>query len=239
MKGRISAIQSLAAVDGPGLRTVVFGIGCPLRCVYCHNPETWTEGGEEYEAEELARKILRFKPYIRRGGVTFSGGEPLAQAAFFSEVADMLKKEGLHIALDTSGNVTGEAADELTAKVDMALLDVKFTTEEAYRKYTGGSLATTLDYLAKLEALGKRVWIRQVIVQGLTDGADNAEALAGLLAPHAEVIDRVELLPFRKLCLEKYRRLGLPFALENTPETDEQTVARAAEIIRAHGFNVV
>ncbi len=231
MKGRISAIQSLGTVDGPGLRTVIFAAHCPLRCAYCHNPETWAENGEEYEAEDIAKKVLRFKPYIRNGGVTFSGGEPLVQAKFFSSLADILKSEGLHIALDTSGNVAGEDVDELTEKIDMALLDIKFTTEEEYRTYTGGSLRKTLDYLGKLHALGKRVWIRQVIAQGLTDSEENITRLARLIAPFESVIDRVELLPFRKLCLEKYEQLGIPFPLAAVPETDEATIARLSALL--------
>lgn len=239
MTGRISAIQSLGTVDGPGLRTVIFGVGCPLRCAYCHNPETWTEDGKEYETEALAKKVLRFKPYIKDGGVTFSGGEPLVQAKFFSELADILKREGLHIALDTSGHVTGKDADELTEKIDLALLDIKFTTEEAYRKNAGGSLAKALTYLEKLHTLGKRVWIRQVIVKGLTNGEDNIKALAELIKPHAEIIDRVELLPFRKLCLEKYERLGIKFPLSGIDETNESTITRLSNILRAVGLPVV
>lgn len=197
------------------------------------------EDGEEYEAGELANKVLRFKPYIKNGGVTFSGGEPLVQAKFFSELADIFKSEGLHIALDTSGNVTGKDADELTEKIDLALLDIKFTTEEAYRKNAGGSLEKTLTYLEKLHMLGKRAWIRQVIVKGLTDGEDNVKALATLIGPHAEIIDRVELLPFRKLCLEKYERLKIPFPLAGTEETDPSTVARLSNVLRASGLKVV
>ena len=149
MTGRISSVQSLGTVDGPGVRAVVFGCGCPLRCAYCHNPETWSEAGEEWTADALAAKILRFKPYIKHGGVTFSGGEPLVQAEFFFELARLLKKEGLHIALDTSGQVRGRAADELLDLCDLAIVDVKFTTEEDYAKYTGGSLAAALDFIGR------------------------------------------------------------------------------------------
>lgn len=239
MTGRISAIQSLGTVDGPGLRTVIFGVGCPLRCAYCHNPETWMEDGEEYEAETLAKKVLRFKPYIKDGGVTFSGGEPLVQAKFFSELADILKREGIHIALDTSGHVTGKDVDELTEKIDMALLDIKFTTEKDYRKYAGGSLEKAVTYLEKLHTLGKRVWIRQVIVKGITDTEENIKRLAEIIKPHAEIIDRVELLPFRKLCLEKYERLGIKFPLGDTAETDGSAITRLSNVLRAVGLPAV
>lgn len=229
MKGYISSFQSLGTVDGPGVRAVVFAAGCPLRCGYCHNPETRAEKGEATEAAALARRILRLKPYIKDGGVTFSGGEPLLQAEFFAELAALLKKEGLHIALDTSGAVDGEAADKLLAAVDLAIVDVKFATEEEYRKYTGGSLARTLAFLDKALALGKKVWIRQVVIRGLNDGDADLARLKSLLAPYAGIIERVEFLPFRKLCLEKYERLGLPFpfaAYDETPSAVTDALTR-------------
>ena len=232
-KGRISGIQSLGAVDGPGLRTVVFGVGCPLRCAYCHNPETWTEKGEEVTAGELAQKILRYKPYIAQGGVTFSGGEPLLQAKFFTALARLLKDEGLHVAVDTSGNVAGEDVDELIENIDLALLDVKFTNEEDYRKYTGGSLAQALDFARKIKKAGKRLWIRQVIVEGINDGEENIRLLKEIISPFADVIDKVELLPFRKLCSEKYDRLGLNFPFAVHPETSTETINHLVEILKS------
>ena len=167
MTGRISAFQSLGTVDGPGVRAVVFASGCPLRCGYCHNPETWSERGTEVSEDELLAKILRLKPYIRHGGVTFSGGEPLLQAEFFASLARSLKAEGLHVALDTSGNGGDAHVGELLDAVDLVLLDVKFSDEKDYRAYTGGSFARTMDFLADVRSRGKRVWIRRVIVAGL------------------------------------------------------------------------
>lgn len=219
MQGFISSFQSLGTVDGPGVRAVVFASGCPLRCGYCHNPETWSERGEETDERTLAARILRLKPYIKTGGVTFSGGEPLLQSEFFAALARILKAEGLHIALDTSGSVSGAAADELTALADLVILDVKFATEEAYSKYTGGSLASTLLYLDKLLALRKRVWIRQVVIGGLNDGEADVQRLKILLAPYKDIIDRVEFLPFRKLCAEKYENLGIEFPFAKYDET--------------------
>ena len=229
MKGYISSFQSLGTVDGPGVRAVVFAAGCPLRCAYCHNPETWAEQGEVTDAESLARRILRFKPYIKDGGVTFSGGEPLLQAKFFAGLARLLKAEGLHVALDTSGNANGEDTDELLEFIDLAIVDVKFATEENYKKYTGGSLAATLAFLDKLLALGKKVWIRQVTVRGINDSDDDVKRLKSLLAPYASVIERVEFLPFRKLCLEKYERLGLPFPLAAYGETPREVTDALTE----------
>lgn len=232
MKGYISSFQSLGTVDGPGVRAVVFASGCPLRCAYCHNPETWSEKGELTDSAELARRILRLKPYITGGGVTFSGGEPLMQAEFFADLARLLKAEGLHIALDTSGNADGDSADALLPLIDLALTDVKFTTEEDYKKYTGGSLKTTLAFLDKLLALDKKVWIRQVIVRGINDSGDSISRLKGLLAPYKTIIERVEFLPFRKLCLEKYERLGLTFPFADYAETPSEAIDEVAEKFR-------
>ncbi len=226
MTGRISAFQSLGTVDGPGVRAVVFASGCPLRCGYCHNPETWSERGTEVSEDELLAKILRLKPYIRHGGVTFSGGEPLLQAEFFASLARSLKAEGLHVALDTSGNGGDAHVGELLDAVDLVLLDVKFSNEKDYRAYTGGSFARTMDFLADVRSRGKRVWIRRVIVAGLNDGEEDVRALKDLLAPFSDVIDRVEFLPFRKLCLEKYERLGLPFPFGSYDETPSSVTDR-------------
>lgn len=226
MKGVISSVQSLGTVDGPGVRTVVFAAGCPLRCVYCHNPETWQMKGEEVESAELVKKILRFKPFIKDGGVTFSGGEPLLQGAFFAETAAAFKAEGLHVALDTSGNHADEHTARLLDQTDLIILDVKFVTEEDYKRYTGGSLEKTMSFLRLAASKKKRVWIRQVAVKGLTDGDENVRALKALLAPFSEFIDKTEFLPFRKICLEKYDRMNIDFPLKNLEETDSITIDR-------------
>ncbi len=218
MKGFIHSIQSMGTVDGPGVRTVVFGGGCPLRCAYCHNPDAWdTSAMEEVETEALSEKIMRYYPYIKNGGVTFSGGEPLCQAEFFYELGALLKKKGLHIALDTSGHSGNPKGDELIELCDLVILDIKFTNEEDYVKQTGGSLKTVLEFLEKLEKMAKPVWIRQVVVPNLNDSEDNILKL-GEIAKKYKNIEKVELLPFKKLCLEKYKAQGLDFPLEKTPE---------------------
>ncbi len=230
-KGRISGFQSLGTLDGPGVRSVVFGVGCPLRCAYCHNPETWSEKGEETTAGELADRILRFRPYTVRGGATFGGGEPLVQAKFFTALARLLKAEGMHIALDTSANVEGADVDELVSLIDLAIVDVKFASEEDYKKYTGGSLGLVKKFLDKLAALGKRVWIRQVTVPGLNDTESDVLRLREVIEPYKDIIDRVELLPFRKLCLEKYEQLGIPFPFASVPEADGKDVERLNALV--------
>lgn len=225
MEGYVHSIQSMGTVDGPGVRTVVFMSGCPLRCIYCHNPDTWDPmAGEKMSAGELAGRILRFKPYIKNGGVTFSGGEPCLQAAFLREVAEILKGEGLHVALDTSGCVYDSSVDSLLELTDLVLLDVKMTTFEDYVRYTGGgTLDSALDFLRVLETMKKDTWIRHVVVPGINDNKEDIIRLSGLLKDFS-CITKLELLPFKKLCLEKYKSMGIPFLLEDTPQMDAESL---------------
>ncbi len=224
MTGYIHSLQSLGTVDGPGVRAVVFAAGCPLRCIYCHNPDTWErKGGTPTEHAELATRIKRLYSYIKDGGVTFSGGEPCMQSKFFSALADELHCEGLHVALDTSGAIVTEAALELIDKCDLILLDVKFTHDRDALRYTGADLSGPMAVLGHCESVGKPVWIRHVVVPGINDTEEDAKALGRLIAPYG-CIERIEFLPFRKLCLEKYERLGIPFALKDTPEADADRV---------------
>lgn len=232
MKGFVHSIQSLGTVDGPGVRTVIFSAGCPLRCVYCHNPDTWTTAESKlWDEDELVRKVLRFKPYIAaRGGVTISGGEPLLQSEFFTSVAKKFKENGLHVALDTSGVILDDKARELLKYIDLVLLDVKFTTESEYRNLTNGSLNNVLSFLAYLDCNGIKTWIRHVVVPGLNDTEEDAERLRELISPFRAVIEKVEFLPFRKLCLEKYENAKIDFPLKDTPEMSAEKAAELAKI---------
>ena len=224
MTGRVHSIQSLGTVDGPGVRAVIFTAGCPLRCIYCHNPDTWDMGsGEVWEADALAERVLRLYPYIKGGGVTLSGGEPCVQARFLCEVSRILKDRGLHIALDTSGAVYNDDVRALLELVDLVLLDVKFTDENAYKRNTGASLSQVLGFLDRLEGLGKEVWIRHVAVPGVNDGEESIKALARLIKPY-RCVKKTELLPFKKLCLEKYEGLGIPFPLRDTPQMSAERI---------------
>ena len=217
MKGYVHSLQSLGTVDGPGVRSVVFLSGCPLRCIYCHNPDTWArEENQLTDVASLAARLVRFYSFIKKGGVTFSGGEPLLQAEFVTEVTKLLQKEGLHVAVDTCGSPLTPAAERLMEAADLFLLDIKMTTEEDYKRYTGGSLAQTLMFLDRLEELQKDVWIRHVVVPGINDSEEDILRLADLIKGYS-CIKKVELLPFKNLCLEKYKALNIPFPLEGTP----------------------
>lgn len=222
--GYIHSLQSLGTVDGPGVRAVVFASGCPLRCVYCHNPDTWKmTDGTPTEVGQISERIFRLYPYIKDGGVTFSGGEPLLQAEFFSELSAVLKERGLHIALDTSGCVLNEGVLRLLELVDLVLLDVKFDDEASYLRNTGGSFSGTVAFLDELKARGIPTWIRRVIVPKLNDGKEDILRLRELISGYPN-IEKVELLPFRKLCLEKYQSMGIDFPLLDTPEASEAKI---------------
>lgn len=232
MEGFVYSFQSLGTVDGPGVRVVIFGSGCPLRCVYCHNPESWDRGaGELTSSEDIVTRVKKFKNYIKDGGVTFSGGEPLCQPEFFLEITHALHRKGIHIALDTSGAIDTPKSRELLSAVDLVLLDIKFTSEGDYRRYSGGSLDTTLGVLSYLESIGKPVWIRHVVVPGINDTEEDAARLGELLSPFS-VVERIEFLPFRKLCLEKYGEMGIPFPLSDTPAASSAFVSKLEGICR-------
>ncbi len=231
MNGYIHSVQSFSTLDGPGVRSVVFLSGCPLRCVYCHNPDTWTMAGfPETKPSDIVGRLLRFTPYIKNGGVTFSGGEPLLQAEFVRDCAEQLKEYNLHIAIDTSGAILNNDVVRLLDKVDLVLLDIKFTSEEAYRHYAKGSLKRTLTFLDKLEKMGKPTWIRHVVVPGINDQKEDILRLKEMIKSYS-VVEKVDLLPFRKLCTEKYEKLGIKFVLADTPEMENDKLDELKELI--------
>ena len=226
MKGRVSSLQSLGTVDGPGLRYVIFLQGCPLRCVYCHNPETWDPaGGREYAPEELVEKVLRCRAYFgEQGGVTVSGGEPLLQAPFVAELFRQLKAAGVHTALDTSGAGDLKQAAQVLDWTDLVLLDLKFPDEAGYRRYCRGSWAQTQAFAALAGEKHVPLWVRHVVVPGLNDSLEDLRAIKAQ-AESLPGFQKLEWLPFHNMCLEKYQQLGLPFPLEGTPAMEDQNLA--------------
>lgn len=231
MTGRVHSIQSLGAVDGPGVRCVVFLQGCPLRCVYCHNPDTWDEaGGEETDVDDLVRRVLRFQPYWKNGGgVTVSGGEPLLQAAFVEEFFRKLHEHGVHTALDTSGTgCTAAAAERVLRHTDLVLCDLKFLTAGDYRRYCRAELSQVERFLQLTAMKGVPLWVRHVVVPGLTDSIEHLR----LVKAHAERypnLQKIEFLPFHKLCIEKYDRMGIDFPLRDTPAMNEAWLKQLLE----------
>lgn len=219
MQGFVHSFETMGCADGPGVRFIAFLQGCPLRCEYCHNPDTWApQKGQVYSASDIVEKAMRYQTYFGKdGGLTVSGGEPLAQSKFLIELLKVAKQHGLHTAIDTSCSA-GEADWEQVLKyTDLVLADLKFSTEDAYQKHCGGSLETVLRFLKATEKAGVDLWIRHVVVPGLTD-TDLPEIIK--IATQFSNLKRIELLPFRKLCKAKYENLGIPFPLVDTPECD-------------------
>lgn len=224
MKGRIHSFQSLGAVDGPGVRFVVFMQGCTLRCAYCHNPDTWNTDGNEYSSQEVFNKILRYKPYFaQNGGVTVSGGEPLLQWEFVSELFSLLKAAGINTALDTAGIGDFEGTRKVLLHTDLVLCDIKFSNKEDYKTYTGGDMDTVTAFLKLTEQMHIPLWVRHVVVPGLTDSEESVLKIAAIASQFSN-LERIELLPFRKMCVTKYDAMDLPFRLRETPECTEETV---------------
>lgn len=233
MTGRISSFQSLGTVDGPGVRSVIFLQGCPLRCVCCHNPETWAPAlGEETDTDTLVKKVLRFRSYFgEKGGVTLSGGEPLLQAAFSYDLFRAFHEVGIHTALDTSGCIINENVLNLLSETDLVLLDRKYPNEDDYLRYTGMHLEQADRFLELLEKRKIPTWIRRVVIPKLNDTPASMEELRSL-SERFSCIEKTELLPFRKFCIEKYDSLGIPFPLKDTPEMKEQDLEPLYELLR-------
>ncbi|MFE0920372.1 pyruvate formate-lyase-activating protein [Streptomyces nigra] len=236
--GRIHSWDLSTGVDGPGTRFVLFTSGCPLRCLYCANPDTWhMRDGREATVDEVMTQIEKYRDFLvtAGGGVTLTGGEPLLQPAFTAAVLRRCKEAGLHTALDTSGFLGARASDALLADTDLVLLDIKSFDVATYRKLTGGALAPTLNFATRLNGLGRRAWIRYVLVPGWTDDEDAVEGLAGFLAGLA-CVERVDILPFHKLGAAKYDALDIPFPLGDTPVPDEALVDRVRGQFRRRGL---
>lgn len=222
IKGRISSFQTLGTLDGPGVRFVAFLQGCPLRCACCHNPETWDiKSGTEYTAKEVVEKAERYKEYFgRNGGITLSGGEPLLQAEFAAEIFMLCKEKEINTCLDTSGCIINEKTESLLNYTDYCLLDIKYTTDRKYRQYVGCGIQKPLEFLDRLDNKKIPTRIRQVIIEGLNDSTDNIKRLAEIIKKYP-CIEKTELLAFRKLCISKYRKIGIHFPLADIPETPQ------------------
>lgn len=224
--GRIHSFESFGAVDGPGLRFVVFLQGCPLRCLYCHNPDSWAfDAGKEMSVGEVVSRILPFRSFYRNGGVTISGGEPMAQHDFVLELLQTLSREGLHTAVDTSGAIALSRCRDIIDQADMLLLDIKSSEAELSRRITGSSsvLQNEIDYLEHCEKTGKRVWIRHVAVPGLTLERGRLEELARLLAGYS-CIERIEPLPFHKMGEHKWPDGAYTLGATPVPTDEEMSM---------------
>lgn len=228
--GNIDSFESMGLVDGPGVRFVVFMQGCPLRCAYCHNPETWSDEKKiQMTPSDLVKKILKYKPYFgTEGGVTFSGGEPLHQPEFLLEALKECKKNGIHTCLDTSG--AGENYDEILDYCDLIILDVKELDEEKYKKLTGQNMDWFKNFLKKCQEKHKKMWLRQVIVPGYNDTEESVLKLKDFVSK-LHNIEKVELLPYHSMAKEKYKKLGIKYRLENVIDMNKEKCKKLEKLL--------
>ena len=232
MTGRINSIQTLGTVDGPGVRFVLFMQGCPLRCAYCHNPDTWDfSGGSEASADEIFEKVKRCREYFGKdGGITVSGGEPTMQADFVYELFSLCKGEGIHTALDTSGCAWNDRIERLLSVTDLCLLDYKMTNDEDYLHYTKCEKAAVDRFLGELQKRNIDTWLRQVIVKGINDTTESVQKLYDVADSHS-CVKKVELLKFRKFCAPKYENLGIEFPFGDKDPTSDGDIKRLLDSI--------
>ena len=233
MEGRIHSFESLGAVDGPGVRFVVFMQGCSLKCKYCQNRDTWNlKGGTTYSSDEIVEKILRYKNYIMpNGGVTISGGEPLLQTKFLIELFTKLKKYNIHTCIDTSGSVVlTDEIKELIDLTDLFLLDIKCINDEKAINLTGVSNKKELEFARYLSNINKPMWIRQVLVPGYTDDEQDLIKLREFIST-LKFVEKVEVLPYHDLGKFKWEQLGEVYPLENVRTANNDDVKRAKEIL--------
>ncbi|MBE7088345.1 MAG: pyruvate formate lyase-activating protein [Clostridiales bacterium] len=236
MVGYIHSFESFGTVDGPGIRFVVFMQGCPMRCLYCHNPDTWALNcGKQYSAEEVAKTALKYKSYISNGGgVTVSGGEPLLQAEFITSLFKILKENGVHTAIDTSGITYSEANKEqiegLLKYTDLVIVDIKHIDENEHKRLTGRSNKNVLNFVQKLSDMGKDMWIRHVLVPEITDNDEYLQKLSAFIKT-LKTVKRVEVLPYHTMGEVKYERLGLDYALKGVLPPTEDRVLNAKKIL--------
>lgn len=238
MIGYVHSIESFGLVDGPGVRCVVFLQGCHMRCAYCHNPDTWNlKGGKEWDVQSLFNKVIRFKNYWRNnGGITVSGGESLLQMDFVTEFFTLAKQEGVHTALDTSGNPFSmdpeylEKFNKLMDVTDLFILDIKMMDDEKHKELTKWTNKNILEMAKYLSDHNKDLWIRHVLVPNLTDSEEELISLKEFIST-LKTVKRTEILPYHTLGIFKWENLGIPYPLDGVEEPTNEEVERAKSIL--------
>ena len=231
--GYIHSIETMGLVDGPGIRVVVFMQGCPLRCAFCHNPETWNKtSNKEMTSKEIVDEVRKYRPYIEKdGGVTFSGGEPLFQSEFLLEMLVMCKKAGIHTCIDTSG--TGydkEYLEDILKYTDLVILDIKAIEEKKYKEITGKSIQELNYFVDKLIKNNNKLWLRQVIIPGINDTEEYILNLKKYIKKFKNV-EKIELLPYHSMGIEKYKKLNIKYRLLETPDMNKKTCKNLQELL--------
>ena len=232
ISGRVHSIQSMGALDGPGIRFVVFAQGCPLRCGCCHNPDTWEmDDGKVQTADELVKKAVRYREYFGdKGGVTVSGGEPLMQPEFVGEFFRLCHEQGMNTCLDTSGCVLNDAVKAALEHTDRVLLDIKYVTDELYRAHVGCGMKSVMDFLDYLDEMHIPTTIRQVTIPTLNADEESVRRLKEIADAHSCVAE-IELKKKKKMCSMKYDNLGIEFPFAGIPQPDREIMERLNAII--------
>jgi pyruvate formate lyase activating enzyme len=241
LSGYIHSYETMGTADGPGIRFVLFLTGCPLRCQYCHNPDTWhLKNGYRATVDEVMNEIGKYADFLieSSGGITISGGEPLFQPGFLAHILGRCKRIGLHTALDTSGFLGRRMTDAMLADTDLVLLDIKSSSPEVYQAVTGVRIEPTLEFARRLDADGTPAWIRYVLVPDLTDDFENIEGVAEFLATLGNV-ERVEILPFHKMGEHKWAALNLEYRLKNTEPPSKDLIRRVQDQFRQRKLTVL
>ena len=232
MKGRLHSIETFGAVDGPGIRTVFFMQGCPARCLYCHNPDSWDEkGGRDIEIEEIVHWAERGRPYYGdKGGVTFSGGEPLLQGEFLIQAINALKETGIDSAIDASGTYVDEFTEDAVRASELVLLDIKHPIAERFEIITGRKQESLFKLIDIINRNGKHVWVRNVVVPDINDTEEDIEALNEIMK-NIRYIDKVELLGYHTMAVNKYGKLGITYRLKGVPPMDGQRLNQLKKLV--------
>ena len=240
VKGYIHSFESFGTKDGPGIRFVLFLQGCPLRCLYCHNVDTWEIKDKKMimTASEVMKEILKVRGFIKTGGVTVSGGEPLMQPEFLMELFKLCRENGIQTALDTSGYIFSDKAKQVLELVDMVLLDIKHINPEKYKILTSVELDNTLKFAKYLNEINKPTWLRYVLVPGYSDDENDLHEWAKFTS-QLKNVERVDILPFHQMGQYKWEKVGKEYKLKDTPTPTRELVEKAEEIFRSYGLKLL
>lgn len=237
VKGRVHSIETFGTVDGPGIRFILFMQGCPLRCKYCHNRDTWdVKGGTEYTTDEIIEQVKKYSSYMKfsGGGLTVSGGEATLQPEFLKDLFKKAQENEIHTCLDTSGFVNIDVIDPVLDYTNLVLLDLKHIVPEKCKDLVGVSIDKTLELAKHLSDRNIPVWIRHVLVPGITDDRENLE-LMGKFISTLKNVDRVELLPYHTLGVHKWENMGFEYELKDVPDATSEDIEKASKILAEFG----
>ncbi len=240
MEGKIHSFESFGTKDGPGVRFVLFLQGCPLRCLYCHNVDTWSPNNPKQvmSASEVMEEVLKFRSFIKTGGLTISGGEPLMQLDFVDKLLDLCKEHNIHTVIDTSGCILNERAKAVIKKADLILLDLKHIDPKKYEVLTSVKLQKTLDFMDYLQSIDKKVWLRYVLIPGFSDDTDDLHKWAKYVSTFNN-IERVDILPFHQMAKHKWDNAGVKYLLKDTLPPTEAQILEAETIFKSYNLKML